>query len=65
MTTFTIELTGNEIEQLQHRANQTGLTPEELLHKSISAWLDQPEEDFNQAADRVLQKNAELYRRLA
>jgi len=65
MTTFQLELTEDEVQQLERRAQQSGLTPEELLRKSVTAWLDQPAEDFTEAADYVLRKNAELYRRLA
>jgi hypothetical protein len=52
------------VAQLRLRAEQAGLTPEEFLRRRVEQLLDRPDESFRQAA-YVLQKNAELYRRLA
>jgi hypothetical protein len=41
------------------------VTPEELARAGLEDWLRQPREDFVQAARYVLEKNAELYKRLA
>ena len=37
----------------------------DLILLSIEEILARPDEDFRKASDYVLQKNAELYRRLA
>ncbi|MEO0933240.1 MAG: DNA-binding protein, partial [Cyanobacteria bacterium J06641_2] len=37
---------------------------EELLSASVEDLLNHPKSDFTEAANYVMQKNAELYRRL-
>lgn len=44
---------------------QLGLSSDEFLRQRVEEILDQPDDAFNQAAAYVMQKNAELYRRLA
>jgi hypothetical protein len=65
MTTFSIPLTDERVAQLRIWAEQAGLAPEEFLRRRVEQILDRPDERFQQAANYVLQKNAELYRRLA
>ena len=65
MTTMTIPISEERIGRLQSLAQQAGLPPEEFLRRRVDSLLDQPSEEFNKAADQVIQKNAELYRRLA
>lgn len=64
MTTITIPLSEERLTQLRLRAQQSGVAPEEFLRRRVEQILDQPDE-FKQAADYVMNKNAELYRRLA
>jgi hypothetical protein len=65
MTTFAIPLSDERVAQLHLRAAQAGLAPEEFLRRRVEQILDQPDAQFRQAAAHVLEKNAELYRRLA
>ena len=65
MTMIAIPLTEDHLAQLRTWAEQTGLYPEEFLRRRVEQLLDRPDEQFRQAAAYVLQKNAELYRRLA
>jgi hypothetical protein len=65
MMLITVPLSEERLAQLRVRAEQAGLTPEEYLRRRIEQLLDQPDEHFRQSATFVLQKNAELYRRLA
>jgi hypothetical protein len=65
MTAITIALSEERLTQLHLRAEREGLAPEEFLRRRVEQILDQPDEQFRQAAAYVLQKNAELYRRLA
>ncbi len=65
MTTIAIPLSDERMAQLRLRAEQAGLAPEEFLRQYGEHLLDQPEVPFRQAAAYVLQKDAELYRRLA
>ena len=65
MTTIAIPLSDERLAQLRVRAEQTGLTPEGFLRRHVERLLERPDEQFRVAATYVLQKNAELYRRLA
>jgi hypothetical protein len=65
MTMITIPLSEQRLAQLRTWAEQTGLTPEEFLRQHVEELLDWPNKLFHQAAAYTLQKNAELYRRLA
>jgi hypothetical protein len=65
MTTITISLPDDRIAKLKALAERAGVAPEELLRANVEAWLARPDEDFLRAAEYVLRKNAELYRRLA
>ncbi len=65
MTMITIPLSEERLAQLRLRAEQSGVSAEEFLRRRVEQFLDQPDEHFQQAANYVLQKNAELYRRLA
>lgn len=50
--------------KLKEMATGLGTTPEELVRASVEELLGRPEE-FEKAANYVLKKNEELYRRLA
>ena len=65
MTTMMILISEDRIARLHALAQKAGLPPEEFLRRRVDSLLDQPGEEFNKAADHVIQKNAELYRRLA
>jgi hypothetical protein len=64
-TTLAVVLTAEQMRKLQEHAAQLGMAPEELARAGIVALLDGPDAAFRQALDHVLQKNADLYRRLA
>ncbi len=65
MSTITVPLPDEGLERLKTIAREVGVSPEELARASLEEWLSRPREDFVQAARYVLQKNADLYRRLA
>lgn len=65
MTTIAIPLSEDRLAQLRIWAEQAGLHPEEYLRRRVEQLLDRPDEQFREAAAYVLEKNAELYRRLA
>ena len=65
MTTITIPLSDDNLERLRTLADRAGVRPEDLARAGLEEWLSRPGEDFGAAADYVLRKNAELYRRLA
>ena len=62
---LTIELSPAQIEQLRLEAERLGLAPEDLARAAVADLLATSGEEFKSAAERVLRKNEELYRRLA
>ena len=54
MTTLTIPLAEEQLRRLQ-----------ELARAVVEEWLSRPDANFARAAEYVLNKNRELYRRLA
>jgi hypothetical protein len=65
MTTITIPLSEDQLEQLTAQAREIGVAPEELARAGLEEWLNRPNDEFLRAARYALQKNAELCRRLA
>ena len=65
MTTITVELPSERLQKLQEMALRFGVSMEELVRVSVEDMLTQPEEQFRKAAQYVLKKNSELYKRLA
>ena len=65
MHSLTITLSEDRFDKLQEIARRFNVKPEDLARVSIEELLLRPEESFEQAADYILGKNAELYRRLA
>ncbi len=65
MTTLTITLPEDRLIKLQELAARLQVTPEELATTSIEELLTRPDETFQHAANYVLKKNADLYRRLS
>ena len=62
---LTIDLPPAQAERLRQEAERLGLAPEDLASAAIVDLLAAPGDDFKAAAERVLRKNEELYRRLA
>jgi hypothetical protein len=60
-----VELTETESTRLREAEARLGVDPSQLAHAAIADLLSTPDEDFRAAADQVLRKNEELYRRLA
>ena len=65
MTTIAIELSEEQNARLNSYVQHFGLTPEESLLQNVKRILGQPDESFGAIAARVIEKNAELSRRLA
>jgi hypothetical protein len=62
---LSIELTAAQVDRLRDEAERLGLSPEDLARAVVADVLAAPNEDFKTAADRVIRRNQELYRRLA
>jgi hypothetical protein len=65
MSSITIPLADERMERLRTLAQQVGVSAEELARATLEEWLQHPRDDFVRAARYVLEKNKELYRRLA
>ncbi|BAZ06172.1 DNA-binding protein [Calothrix sp. NIES-3974] len=65
MASITIDLSDSQFQKLRDLAALHGITLEVLLKVSLEDWLNSQKNDFVDAANYVLTKNAELYRRLA
>ena len=65
MTTITVSISDDRMQQLRERASHYHVAPEELVRVSLDDLLARPEEVFCQAVEYVLNKNSELYQRLA
>lgn len=65
MASITIDIPDSQLQKLEELAKAHGISLEALLCVSIEEWLSYQKSDFTDAANYVLKKNAEFYRRLA
>ena len=65
MRKLTIELSEEQAKVLSETAKRAGVAFEEMARELLADSLDHPRMSFQQAAEYVLKKNKELYRRLA
>jgi predicted transcriptional regulator len=65
MSSLTIELDEEQLSKLQSIADRVGVSVETLARSSLEELLARPDDEFERVADYVLNKNEELYRRLA
>ena len=62
---FAIELSEDQALRLREGADRLGVAPEQLALAAVMDLIAAQGPDFDSAASRVLEKNWELYRRLA
>lgn len=65
MKTLTIQLPDETAQQVEEAANGLGISTQTLVETSVVEKLERLAIDLDTAAQHVLEKNAELYRRLA
>jgi len=65
MVTVTVTLSEDRFQKLQDLAKQFNIPVEQLLRVSFEELAMRPQEDFQKALEYVLEKNKELYKRLA
>ena len=63
--TLNLELDAHQLQRLDEAARRLNVSMLDLAKAAINDLLAKPDSDFERAAEYVLQKNAELYRRLA
>jgi hypothetical protein len=62
---ISLELDGEQSDRLTERARELGVDPRELARAAVNDLLSRTDAEFDRAADFVLNKNRELYRRLS
>jgi len=65
MINITISISDDRMQKLREKAIRFQVAPEDLVRASLEDLLALPEDDFRQALEYVLNKNTELYQRLA
>jgi hypothetical protein len=65
MTTITIALTEERAQKPKEFSSRFHVSPEDLVRLSLEEILTRPDDAFQRAAEYVIAKNAELYRRLS
>ena len=60
-----VHLSDEQSQRLEERARQLQVDPRDLAKAAVNDLLSRPAEDFSRAAQYVLEKNRELYRRLS
>jgi len=65
MPDLKVSLSDEELQRLEELGHREGLSVVEMVRIGIMELLNQPDEVFRATAKRTLEKNAELYRRLA
>jgi antitoxin FitA len=62
---ISLQLSPAEAELLTTTAMRLGVRPEDLVKATLTDALAADKEEFHKAAEYVLEKNRDLYRRLA
>lgn len=65
MRTLELQLPEQTASKLEEAAERLSVSPEQLTIQSIEEKLAQLEDEFRRSVEYTLQKNADLYRRLA
>ena len=65
MSTLTINLTDDRIRALEKLSNRLNIPSSELVRMSIEEILTRPDDTFQDALKYVLEKNSQLFKRLA
>ena len=65
MATLTISLSDEEMRRMVSLCKREGLTVEQMVRLGIHDFIGQPDDAFHATAKRVMERNAELYRRLS
>ena len=62
---ISVELTDEQRARLEEAARRLNLRPEQVAQAALDDFLLQDDQGLESVADRLLEKNAELYRRLS
>ena len=65
MKELQVQLREQAASKLKEAADRLNVSPKQLSMASVEERLVQPEDEFGHSADYAIQKNSDLYRRLA
>lgn len=65
MSRITLDISDDLITEINRKADRLGVSKEELIQFTIGEIIGRPDEDFELALKHVMDKNAELYKRLS
>jgi hypothetical protein len=65
MATIKVQIDDSKAALLLKKAEKFGILPDQFLTASIEDLISQPEAAFEDAMQKVILKNKELYKRLA
>ena len=65
MANITVTVSEDRLQKLEEIAARFQVTLEDLVRVSLEEMLTSPDENFRDALNHVLNKNADLYQRLA
>jgi hypothetical protein len=65
MKTLTLQLSDDTAKRLEALADKLDASPEEIVQAGLADQLSRLDREYEEAAFQVLEKNAELYRRLS
>ena len=65
MVSISIELTEEEADRLRERARLLSMRPEALAAAAVRDQLNAGDVEFDELASEIIEKNRELYARLA
>ena len=65
MAEIRIPLADDQMDQLREVAERYGIAPEEIARLSLEDLLSRSDESIQAQIDHVIEKNKELYQRLA
>lgn len=65
MARIIVEIDDSRVAILREKAKRFGLLPDQFVTASIEDLISRPEPDFDEAMRKIMDKNKELYKRLA
>ena len=65
MTSFKVDLPESTASRLEEAAQRLGVSLDDLIRISVEEKLARLDDSFRNAAEEVISKNADLYKRLA
>ncbi len=65
MARITVEIDDSKAVLLREKSEKFGILPDQFVTASIEELIGQPEPEFENAMQKVISKNKELYKRLA